>query len=101
MFEGNLFTGYSDRKFGGISFGIDNSLEMKVRSKKDTTAGGFKKVRLIDGFGFTSSYNFLQDSLQLGDFNLYLRSTLFDKINLTASANVSPYQVNRFWSVDR
>jgi len=96
VFEGNLFTGYSDRKFGGISFGIDNSLEMKVRSKKDTTAGGFKKVRLIDGFGFTSSYNFLQDSLQLGDFNLYLRSTLFDKINLTASANVSPYQVNRF-----
>ncbi len=34
--------------------------------------------------------------MQLGDFNLYLRSTLFDQINLTASANVSPYQVNRF-----
>ena len=95
VFEGNLFSGFSDRRFGGISFGIDNSLEMKVQSK-DSTIKELPKVRLIDGFGFTSSYNFLQDSLQLGDFNLYLRSTLFDKINLTASANVSPYQVNRF-----
>jgi len=89
----NIYSGYSNVRFGGITFGVDNNLEMKVRSRKDTTD---RKVRLIDGFGFNSNYNFLADSFQLGDFNLYLRSTLFDKVNITASANLSPYQINEF-----
>ena len=93
--QNNLYTGYSNLEFGGMSFGVDNSLEMKVRSKKDTT-GTPKKIRLIDGFGFNSSYNFLLDSLQLGDFNLYLRSTLFDKLNLNFNANLTPYEVDNF-----
>jgi hypothetical protein len=92
----NIFSGYGNNTFGGISFGVDNNLESKWRSKKDTINGGIKKVRLIDGFGFNSNYNFLLDSMQLGDFQLYLRSTLFDKINLTASANLTPYQENEF-----
>lgn len=98
VYEGNLFPGFNGLAFGGLSFGIDNNLEMKVRSKKDTTVEE-KKLRLIDGFGFNSSYNFLQDSLQLGDFNFYLRSTLFDKVNITATANVSPYGLNDFGTV--
>ncbi|HEU0064777.1 MAG TPA: putative LPS assembly protein LptD, partial [Flavisolibacter sp.] len=69
-------------------------LEMKWRSKKDTGANAIKKIRLIDGFGFTSGYNFLQDSLKLQPFSLYLRSTLFEKISLTASAVLDPYQQN-------
>ncbi|HWJ30166.1 MAG TPA: putative LPS assembly protein LptD, partial [Flavisolibacter sp.] len=32
----NLFSGYSPGQFGGLTFGLDNNLEMKVRSKKDT-----------------------------------------------------------------
>jgi hypothetical protein len=92
----NLFTGYSYGTFGGISFGIDNNLEAKVRSKKDTSEGGIKKMRLIDGFGFTSGYNFLADSTQpkLMPFLISLRSTLFEKINLTASATLDPYAVS-------
>jgi lipopolysaccharide assembly outer membrane protein LptD (OstA) len=94
-FAGNLIgSGFSNGEFGGISFGIDNNLEMKWRSKKDTGENAIKKVRLIDGFGFTSGYNFLADSLKLQNFNLYLRSTLFEKINLTASALYSPYQTD-------
>jgi LPS-assembly protein len=96
VFEGNLYPGYSNLRFGGLSFGVDNTLEMKWRSRKDTGRNAVRKVRLIDGFGFNSSYNFLEDSFQLLPFNIYLRSTLFDKINLTASANLDPYQVNRF-----
>lgn len=93
-FEGTLFGGYPEGRFGGVSFGIDNNLEMKWRSKKDTGENSIKKIRLIDGFGFNSSYNFIADSFKLQPFNLYLRSTLFEKINLTASAIVDPYEVN-------
>ncbi|MBS4066896.1 MAG: LPS-assembly protein LptD [Chitinophagaceae bacterium] len=75
-----------------ISFSIDNNLELKTRSKTDTTEQGIKKVRLIDGFGVSSAYNLLLDSFALSDFNFYFRSNLFDKVSITASANVSPYQ---------
>ncbi len=77
---------------GNISFGIDNNLELKTRSKKDTSEEGIKKIRLIDGFGFNGSYNISVDSFNLSDFNFYLRSNLFDKINITAGANISPYK---------
>ncbi|MEI6945836.1 putative LPS assembly protein LptD [Paraflavisolibacter sp. H34] len=95
-FSNNIFSGYSQGQFGGMSFGVDNSLEMKWRSKKDTTNGGIRKIRLIDGFGFTSGYNFLADTMQLQNFNLYLRSTLFEKINLNVSGLFIPYQLNQF-----
>ncbi len=93
---GNLYSPFSEGTFGGISFGVDNNLEMKWRSKKDTGANAIRKIRIIDGFGFNSGYNFLADSMQLQNFNLYLRSTLFEKINITASALLSPYQTDSF-----
>ena len=38
----------------------------------------------------------LRTHLSLSTFNFYLRSTLFEKINITASANMNPYQVDSF-----
>lgn len=96
--QGGLYSGYSDITNGGISFGIDNNLEMKYKPKKDTANGEteFKKIRLIDGFGFNGSYNFLADSMKLSHINFYFRNNLFEKINLSAQANMSPYLRNRF-----
>jgi hypothetical protein len=84
----NAFTGYSLNRSGGIGFGIDNNLEAKVRGKKDTAD---RKIRLIDGFGFNSGYDFLAKQFKLQTFNLYLRSTLFEKVNITANALLDPY----------
>ncbi|HEY0059497.1 MAG TPA: putative LPS assembly protein LptD, partial [Flavisolibacter sp.] len=88
--------GFGNRRFGGINFGVDNSLEMKLRSKKDTGDAAIRKIRLIDGFSIQGGYNFLEDSFQLNTFSLSLRSTLFDKLNLSASANIDPYQIDEF-----
>jgi LPS-assembly protein len=90
-FDGSSYGPFGEGRFGGISFGLDNNIEMKVRSKTDTSNGGTKKVKLIDGFGVTSSYNYLADSFKLAPFNLYLRSTLFGNINITGGATVDPY----------
>jgi lipopolysaccharide assembly outer membrane protein LptD (OstA) len=95
-YQNSMFGSLTGQAFGGMSFGIDNNLEMKVRSKKDTSNAGIKKVKLIDGFGFNGSYNFLADSMKLSNISLYLRSTLFEKINITAGANLDPYQQNRY-----
>ncbi len=93
-FDGSIYGPPSEGVFGGISFGIDNNIEAKVRSKKDTADGGLKKIRLIDGFGFTSSYNLVADSFKLSPFSLYVRSTLFEKINITAGATLDPYKTD-------
>lgn len=93
-YEGSIYGPFSEGVFGGIGFGIDNNIEAKVRSKKDTANGGIKKIRLIDGFGFNSSYNLVADSFKLAPFSLYARSTLFEKINITAGAVMDPYQVD-------
>ncbi len=94
VFDGSIFSPFSSGRSGGMSFGIDNNLEMKVRSKKDTGENAVKKVKILDGFGITGSYNFLADSFKLSTFNLYARSNLFEKINITASATLDPYQTD-------
>lgn len=95
-FDGIAMGGaYSEGTFGGIGFGIDNLLEMKVRDKDDTTEASFKKVKLIDGFGFTSNYNFLADSFKLGNFSFYARTMLFNSINITSSFILDPYATDK------
>jgi len=94
QFDGGIIGSFSEGAFGGIGFGIDNLLEMKVKDKSDTTGKASKKIKLIDGFGFNSSYNLMADSFALGNFSFYARSTLFDKINITAGASLDPYDVD-------
>ncbi|HEX5024782.1 MAG TPA: putative LPS assembly protein LptD, partial [Agriterribacter sp.] len=98
QYDGSVYGSFGHGRSGSIGFGIDNFIEMKVKEKQDSTreqeGDGLKKVKLIDGFGITGSYNLLADSFKLSNFNLYARSTLFDKVNITAGANVDPYQVD-------
>lgn len=97
QFEGGILGPFSEGRFGGIGFGVENLLEMKVRNKKDTSDGGTKKVKLIDGFGFNGSYNLIpgpNDLFPLSNISLYARSNLFEKINVTATANMDPYQLD-------
>lgn len=98
QFEGSLYGYYPAGRSGGLSFQIDNNLEMKKPKKKikDSTEAEkeIKPIKLIDGYGISGGYNFLADSFKLSTFNLYLRSTLFEKISLTANATMNPYQVD-------
>jgi len=92
--ERGISGAFGEGKFGGLSFGIDNNLQMKVRDRKDSSAEAMKKITLIDGFSITSSYNFLEDSFQLKPFNISMRTNLFDKISISAGAIVVPYATN-------
>ena len=97
QFDGGIIGSFQEGTCGGIGFGLENLLEMRVKDKNDTSVVGRtkgKKIKLIDGFGFNSSYNLLADSFALGNFSFYARSTLFEKINITASANLDPYDVD-------
>jgi hypothetical protein len=90
QFEGNLFPAYSYGRFGGLTFSIDNNFEAKVRGKKDTVD---RKIKLIDGLTFSSAYNFLDTAFQLQPISVNLRTTLFEKLSISAGGQIDPYQV--------
>lgn len=93
-YDGTRFGAFgSGGRFAGFSFGIDNNLEMKRRSK-DSSAQD-RKIMLIQTFSIKSNYNLLADSFKLAPFAISLNSgAIFDKINITANANLDPYQVD-------
>ncbi len=94
VFDNSLYGPFGEGKFGGLSFNIDNNIQMKVKNKKDTAADAVKKVTLIDGLNLSGSYNFLADSFQLSTFSIGARSNLFEKISITANGTLDPYQVD-------
>ena len=94
IYANSIYGAFGEGKFGGLSFNIDNNIQMKVRNKADTAAGATKKVTLIDGFSFNGSYNFLAKSFRFSTFSVSARTNLFDKINITTSASLDPYQVD-------
>ncbi|MGC4103896.1 putative LPS assembly protein LptD [Ferruginibacter sp.] len=94
IYDGNIFSAFGEGKSGAITFGIDNNIQMKVRSKKDTGEAAIKKVTLIDGFSINSSYNLLGDSFKLQPFTISARTNLFEKVSITASGTTMPYQTN-------
>lgn len=76
-----------------LNFSLAQTLEAKVLSKTDTS--GVKKVRVIDNFSFSGSYNFLADSLNLSMISLQLRMTIpfLKNFGLNLTATLDPYEV--------
>lgn len=90
----NINGPYSSGTFGGFSFGLENNLSMKIRNPKDTGENALKKVSLLDQLSLTGNYNFMADSFKLSPLSLSASTNLFDKVNISASGSLNPYQVN-------
>jgi LptD protein len=85
---------------GAISFGLTNTLEMKLRSKEDTLDSSGKKkvddknknkITLLDNISFNTAYNLAVDSFNLAPFALSARTNLFKKININLGGTLDPY----------
>ena len=74
-----------------LSFSLSQSLEVKVKSDRDTT--GVKKIKIIDDLSISGSYNFLADSMKLSTLSIGLRSTLSKKFGINLRATLDPYEV--------
>ncbi|MFZ4753001.1 MAG: putative LPS assembly protein LptD [Chitinophagaceae bacterium] len=93
-FDGALFGYPRDGKVGGIGLNLGNTLQMKIRSKKDTV-NQTRKLNLIDGFNISSFYNLAVDSFRWSNVNFSYRTTLFETINLSGGMTYSPYMINK------
>jgi lipopolysaccharide assembly outer membrane protein LptD (OstA) len=75
-----------------LTFGLDNNLQMKVRSTDDST--GFKNIRLIDNFNISSAYNLAADSFNWQPVNMRFATNILNIINIQAGATYDLYPID-------
>ncbi|MFM6946634.1 MAG: putative LPS assembly protein LptD [Flavobacteriales bacterium] len=92
-FERSIYGVGSTREASLLTFGINNTAEIKFKSAQDTVTG-FKKIRLIDQFSVTGNYDFTKDTMKLSNLSLNLRISPANWINFVSNANWSPYGWN-------
>ncbi|HEX2921506.1 MAG TPA: putative LPS assembly protein LptD [Bacteroidales bacterium] len=78
------------KRSGSVSFSLVNLIEAKVFDRNDTT-GKPKKVKILDNFGITTSYDIFRDSMRWAPISMQGRTLLANNINISASANFSLY----------
>jgi hypothetical protein len=95
IFDGAIY-GYAGRGAAGmVSLSVTNNLEMKVLDTKDTTSNNnFKKVNLIDNFGFGVSYNLIADSLNMTPISFRGRTTI-KGVGINFGTTLNPYMTDR------
>lgn len=74
-----------------ISFGIVNQLEMKVRTRNDSTGQDFKKVPIFDNISLNGSYNLLAPDYKLSPISVSANTQIFKNISFNFSSTFDPY----------
>ena len=93
-YQGALYGVPSSGRNASVSFSMAQTLEAKIRSDEDTT--GVKKVKIIDDFSFSLSYNFLADSMKLSQsIPVRIRSSIIPKFGINISMTLDPYEVDK------
>lgn len=100
-YQGFVYGASGSARVSALSLSVQNSIEMKVRNKRDTTGTEpTRKISLADGLDFNLNYNFAAqtDPKQplaanaLSPLNLNYRVQIAKKLNVTASSSFSFYQ---------
>jgi len=84
------------KQSGSINFSLDNNVEMKVRNDKDTTGDEeFKKVKLLESFRLSTSYNPFADSMNFSNISISARTKILNnKVDLNFSGTIDPYAID-------
>ena len=92
-YQGFLLGQSASARVSALNFSVQNSIEMKVRNKQDTTGTEeFKKVSLADGIDLAMGYNFAATSFKLSDLSLNYRVQVAKKLNVVISSAFTFYQ---------
>lgn len=89
-YEGAVYGVPGKNMSQNISFSVDNNLEMKMKSDKDST--GYKKISLIDQLGASLSYDVANKRWSDLSMNLRLKLTKSYTFNMNASFATYAYQ---------
>ena len=108
-FEGSLFGAPGNRFSSSMNFSLANDFEAKVRNDDSTATGDdrFKKIKLLNNFALSTSYNFAADSLKFSPIALRGNIPIVtDKFNINLIAALDPYALDNNnrridkWNID-
>ncbi len=89
---GSSRTGISN----SLGFGIGNTIEMKVRGKKDTVD---RKISLFNNLSISSGYNFAAESFKLAPITMSANTNVLNnKINININGTLDPYIFEKGWN---
>ena len=88
-FEDSLYGVPGRGRTGNISFGLENNIEMKVRSDKDST--GYKKISIIDNLGLRMSYNMADKERPWSNLSVDLRLKWWKNYTFNMNAVFATY----------
>lgn len=93
IYEQSLYGGPPIGQSSTLTFNLDNNLEAKVFTAKDSTTST-KKIKLIDRFSIRSSYNFAMDTMQLSYIYLSANTSLLDKFDIISNTTFDAYMLD-------
>lgn len=77
---------------GALSYNIGNNIEMKVKSKSDST--GVKKMKIFESLNISGNYNFAAKSHPWSIISVSGQSSFFDnKLSVNTSLSIEPYKI--------
>jgi hypothetical protein len=91
VFDRTAFTGPGQGQAALLGFSLDNNIEAKIKSEKDTTGTGFRKLPIIQGLNISGSYNFLAPAYKLSVLGFSGRSQFSEKLGLNFNGTLDPY----------
>lgn len=92
-FENSLYQIRTTNDQQIVTFGINNTFELKRKSEKDTV-DGFKRTRIIDALSVRGSYDIMDSITPLSDISMSMRISPVSFLNIVTNANFSPYDWN-------
>lgn len=93
IFQNGIYGGPSAGKQETVNMSLGNNLEMKVREHTDSGVV-YKKIKLIERFTISTSYNTVADSFRQAPLSLTGSTTLFKKLAVNYSGTIDPYYMN-------
>ena len=90
IFEGGIYGSPGTGLTQSVGFNINNSLEMKVKSKK-TLRG--RKSKIFENLNISGNYNFAAPKYKWSMININTQSSFFkNKLNVNMSMMLDPYK---------
>jgi len=92
VFEGSVYGSPSSGLNKSVGFNISNNLEMKVKSKKDSS--GVKKIKIFETVNLSGSHNFAAETHKWSMFSVSAQTSFLDsKLRANMSMSLDPYRI--------
>ncbi len=89
-YNGYLYGTPGSAQSGKISISLGNTLEMKVKTDKDST--GFKNIGILESLSLSSGYDLMKDSIKWDNISMSGRTKVFGT-SVSFNATFDPYGV--------